>query len=97
MRWLLIDYRSSLGVAGQEDLDAVAGALGVLGGVGARAQPGGQRRMPQSVRADHERGVGECGRQCQEAGLVPDPVVATTRGFTATTCLGNRQRIRSSG
>lgn len=62
----------TLGVAGQEDLDAVAGALGYLGRVRARAQPGGQRRVPQVVRAARERGAGEGGRQREGASFVPD-------------------------
>jgi hypothetical protein len=63
----------ALRITGQENLDAVAGPLGDLGRVGARAQPGGQRRVAQVVGAFRERGAGEGGWQGEGTGLVPDP------------------------
>jgi hypothetical protein len=51
----------AFGVAGEEDFDTVAGALGDFGGVGAGGEPGGQGGVAQVVGAFAERGRGEFG------------------------------------
>jgi hypothetical protein len=54
--------RDALGVDPQQDVYAVSGPLGHLGGVDAAVQPGGQAGMPQVVRAPGERrGLFGCG------------------------------------
>lgn len=45
----------ALGVPTQQHLDAVAGALGNLGGVHAGVEPGGERGVPKVVRAGKRR------------------------------------------
>ena len=64
----------AFGVAGEEDFDAVAGALGDFGGVGSCCEPGGQGGVAQVVGAFGEWDGGEFGWQCEGAGIFPGAV-----------------------
>lgn len=69
----------ALRVAGQQDLNAVAGALGDLSRVDPGIEPRRQRRVPEIVRPTRERRGGDGRRERQESSLLPHAVVGRGR------------------
>src|SRR5689334_10066930 len=69
----------ALRVAGEQYLNAVAGALGHLGRVDAGVEPRRQRRVPKVVRPTRERRGRDGRRKREEPGLLPHAVVGRGR------------------
>src|SRR5689334_14652101 len=65
----------ALRVAGQQDLNAIASALGDLGRVDPGIEPRRQRRVPKVVRPTRERRGRNGRRKRQETSLLPHAVV----------------------
>jgi hypothetical protein len=91
---VLVVAVDAVGVGGEQDVDAVAGAGGDLGGFAAGVEPEGEGGVAQVVGPSGEGSGGEFGAEGAGAGVVPGAAVDRFAEYPAAGAGGRAARLR---